>query len=292
MAFKFIEESNEQISLEEFVEYVRNEVDFTDQDSIQGASKALFKLHNNRKFITNLINDELKSMGLQKNNLYAGQSLILHSEPSFLVRAVTWLPESKNETRRALERDINFYGIAHDHAFNLLTIGYHGPGYETDFYEYDRSKVAGYIGEDIEMEFLERTRLGFGKILFMREAKDIHIQYPPEEMSISLNLMSQNHANTRNMEQFIFDIEKKKIIGYPHYGVSNRTSLIDAAAAIANENTLDILQTICISHIDPRTRLQAFKSLYLHLGDQVIKQAAQDPHKLVNEAYKRGELVK
>ena len=177
MAYKIQETSETQISLEEFIEYVQTKVDFRDEASILGASNHLYRLYKNRNFPTDKINNELKMDGFQKNNVYSGQSLILHSHPSFLVRAVTWLPESSNPIKAALERDISFYGVAHDHAFNLLTIGYQGSGYETEFYEYDKNRVLGYLGEKVEINYLEKTQLGFGEILFMRESKDIHIQY-------------------------------------------------------------------------------------------------------------------
>ena len=219
MAKKIFQTGSEKISLDEFVDYVRHEVDFSDQESILEASGALHKLYNNRSFIANHINCTLRSNDLEKRNFYAGQAIILHSEKAFMVRAVAWLPESQNQTKKHFEKDINAYGLAHDHAFNLLTIGYHGSGYKTDFFEYDREKVSGHIGEKVEIRFLEKTQLGFGEILFMRESKDIHIQYPPEELSISLNLMSQSLSQSRNMEQFLFDVEKSTIVGYPHFGV-------------------------------------------------------------------------
>lgn len=290
MAIKILEQTSEITDLQGFVAYVKKYVDFKDQSSIISASKELKKLHNNRSFITTLMNDELKSKGFQKNNLYAGQSLILHANRDFLVRAVIWTPEAQSNVRREMERDINFYGVAHDHAFNLLTVGYHGAGYKTDFFEYDRTKVMGYVGEDVAMTFLESTHLGFGEMLFMRESQDIHIQFPPTDLSISLNLMSKNAADETNIEQFIFDVQRKKIIGYPHYGVSNRTGLIEMASLIGDGTTVDLLRSLAKNHSDPRTRLSAYKSLYAHTGHEILECVRKDPHGLVSTAPERGEF--
>lgn len=290
MAYKIKESSHNSISLEEFVHFVQTEVNFADEASIVAASRQLFQLHNNRTFLCDRLNQELKEDRFQVKNQYSGESIILHSNPNYLVRAVTWVPEASNPIRRTLERDVNYYGVAHDHSFNLLTIGYFGPGYVTDFYEYDRSKVAGYVGEVVEMTFLERTQLGQGEVLFMRESKDIHIQYPPESLSISLNLMSTNPARAHDIEQFLFDVEKKTIIGYPHFGSSNRVGLIAMTELVADGNTLDILYQIAKKHHDPRTRFAAYRSLHRHLGHSVLEGMARDCHPLVSSGTERSEF--
>ena len=100
------------------------------------------------------------------------------------------------------------YNIAHDHNFSFLTVGYLGPGYETDIYEYDYDSVEGYVGEKVEMQFLEKVRFAAGMAMYYRASRDLHIQHPPSEMTIPLNLLIQP-PEVRLREQYEFDLNTR-----------------------------------------------------------------------------------
>ena len=72
------------------------------------------------------------------------------------------------ESRPASERDSVvkasglspfFYHIPHDHNFSFLTVGYIGPGYWSDYYEYDHDSVLGAPGEEAAQPPLRRRTL-------------------------------------------------------------------------------------------------------------------------------------
>jgi hypothetical protein len=79
-----------------------------------------------------------------------------------------------------------------------MTVGFFGPGYETTIYEYDSSKVTGFVGESVDLRFLETTQLPPGKVMLYRPHADVHAQYPPSELSISLNLMVRDATEKRD----------------------------------------------------------------------------------------------
>jgi len=64
-----------------------------------------------------------------------------------LIRANIWKPIS------SLEASIGgfLYDICHDHNFDILTIGYAGPGYKARTYEYSLQGVEGVLGEEIDL---------------------------------------------------------------------------------------------------------------------------------------------
>ena len=112
-----------------------------------------------------------------------------------------------------------FYGVPHDHNFSFLTVGYLGPGYWSDYYEYDYGAVVGFPGEDVALRFVEKSRLEQGKVMLYRAHRDIHLQLPADAMSVSLNILETSH-NSVFRDQYRFDVERSKIAG-----IMTRTSL-------------------------------------------------------------------
>src|SRR3546814_6946369 len=83
------------------------------------------------------------------------------------------------------------YGLPHDHNLHFLTTGYWGPGYVSDYYDYDTEAVDGRLGEPLSLQFVERSRLSEGKMMLYRAHRDVHSQLPQERLSVSLNLMDE-----------------------------------------------------------------------------------------------------
>src|SRR3546814_20111803 len=77
-----------------------------------------------------------------------------------------------------------FYHVPHDHNFSFLTVGYLGPGYWSEYYEYEYDKVVGYPGEAVDLRFVERSRLEEGKVILYRAHRDLPTQLPADEMSV------------------------------------------------------------------------------------------------------------
>lgn len=181
------------------------------------ASEHLYALYNNKKFILNAVRDEI--LALLNNDPFprvAPQAINFgmrkNKDNLFYVRTVIWSPPlTKNPKSSILQNEIYSYGNPHDHNFSLLTIGYKGEGYGTKIYEYDREKMIGYVGEHVPLTYLETTELLEGKIIYFRPLKDVHLQFPPREVSISLNLIGE-HIDHKMKAQFEFDIKNQKIM--------------------------------------------------------------------------------
>ena len=135
------------------------------------------------------------------------QVVMLHAHPrsKFVMRANFW-PALKDSVVRHSGPDPFFYGVPHDHNFSFLTVGYLGPGYWSDYYEYDYGAVVGYPGESVDLRFVEKSRLEEGKVMLYRAHRDIHLQLPADAMSVSLNIVETSH-NSVFRDQYQFDLE-------------------------------------------------------------------------------------
>ena len=170
------------------------------------------------------------------------------------------LQEGSRE-KRALESRVFSYGLAHNHNFSFLTIGYFGPGYRSEIYEADPSKVEGYMGESVELKFLEDTTLPVGKMMIYRRGWDVHTQLPPEGLSISLNLLMASSGNNA-VTQYYVDTETGKIIGFPDVNTSSkRLTLLDLAGCIGDLNTVDLLDRVVQTSTCFRTRVSAARAI-------------------------------
>ena len=62
-------------------------------------------------------------------------------------------------------------GSPHDHNFEFLTIGYHGPGYRSDHYEVDPQTIVGVVGEKVVLTPKGSSTLAPGQVM--------HLSRPP-----------------------------------------------------------------------------------------------------------------
>jgi hypothetical protein len=294
MAITMICDHDASLSLEEYIDYVRAHVEPCDLDSALASAPQLRALANNRAFLVRRFNAQLSAhRGLTNLKGYAPHSFNLFTDSAdFYVRANVWTRPSQEGPRRGLEERLFSYASAHDHNFSFMTVGYAGPGYETEIYEYDYGKVAGSVDERVEITFLEATQLTPGKIMLYRASRDIHIQHPPPSLSISLNLMLVD-PETLFRDQFFFDLERGCISGYVTTPTSKRVSLMEIAKLIGDASTVDIVDTIARAHPCRRTRLAATDTcaaLHPAEAQRFWKRAASDREELVRlEARKRLE---
>lgn len=136
-------DSNEEIELDSFIEFVNGQQRRNDQERLIEAADYLKALSNNRMFLSEIITSELKNIAdLQLGNAYSSQVMLLGAARNWLVRANFW-PSAQDSIYSATGADAFFYNVPHDHNFDFLTVGYSGPGYESDFYEYENDQVVG-----------------------------------------------------------------------------------------------------------------------------------------------------
>ncbi|QZD95912.1 transposase [Qipengyuania gelatinilytica] len=230
-----------------------------DESSLANGAVALKRLANNRDFLSDLLIEQLK-VGHKDGGIesaYGPQSIVLSRMRgrSFL-RANIW-PSEQESCFRASGADAFVYGVPHDHNFSFLTAGYFGPGYSSDYYEYDYESVAGYRGEVCDLRFVERTQLEEGKLMLYRANLDIHSQLPPESMSVSLNIMHIDPAQAWS-DQYGFDLDSNAVTG-----VLNPTStecFLRCAVGMGGEEALDFAKWAGREHPSDRLRLASFEA--------------------------------
>ena len=267
MAYSFENKETDIVSAQECTAYYENDADLTNHESILEHSAMLARLANNKQLLQFAVERSLENLS---NGImfpfYSPQSFIIgsginkRSGRGFTLRGNLWKPMEKNEvTREPASQSYSYYNT-HDHNFDLLTVGYTGSGYTTEIYEYDNSKVVGYVGEKVDIEFLERTKLDPSKIMLFRRSQDIHTQLYPDELSISFNLViSDNEID--NTAQYEFDIENSCISSLIFATYAHPWALIELCGDVGNENVIE--QLIRVTKTDPlwQRRFEAIKSI-------------------------------
>ena len=252
--------TEERIELAELIEMLETGgFDAEDEDNFASWGRALKKLANNREFLPELMIAELKQRcrGQVEGNQYSAQVIMLHAASKrFIVRANFW-PALKDSVIRHSGTDPFFYDVPHDHNFSFLTVGYFGPGYWSDYYEYDYGEVVGYPGERVNLRFVEKSRLEPGKVMLYRAHRDVHLQLPADEMSVSINIVETSHSSVFR-DQYRFDVEGSRIAG-----ILTRTSLepmLALAAHYGGEEGQDLLAEFAEGHPSDRIRWCALRA--------------------------------
>jgi hypothetical protein len=230
-----------------------------DPASLRAAAPALRALANNREFLAQRIHEELLGdLGFQRYNPHTAQTLLLGSGEGFVVRANIWMPLAQKSDQRDWQQRLFFYSVAHDHNFDLLSVGYHGPGYETDLYEYERAAIAGLPGEPVRLDPRGRATLARGTVMLYRASRDVHVQHPPAAFSVSLNLLT---LQKRRADQLYFDIERGCVSDSVDSASPEHSFLCAAACHFADARTAPLLERIATQHPSGRTRVAALSSL-------------------------------
>lgn len=253
-------------------------------DAMQSIAEKFQRLAANPEFIRDGLLAELKRIALEQNLAsFAPQSFIIHRAPPFSLRLNLWLPPVGSSRKVEQEARIYSYGRAHDHNFSLLTVGVAGPGYRTRVYEYDFDAVEGYGGEHVEMTFLEETMLPMGKAMVYRPHHDIHMQLPPEQPSMSLNLLIEE-KEIFEKPQYFFDMENSSLVPMDDNEVGRRVSFLDVVGHFSDETCVTSLFDIARQNRNPAIRAAALRAIRINSPEREseITQLSQiDQHPLV-----------
>lgn len=281
---------NDTISLDEFVDYVKANVNFDDETSIRSVEPYLRKLNNNKNLLPEAICKELTHsiINFQPENTYQASGYIFYKDENFIVRAVCWLPQGKRKfTDADIDRGLLVFDAPHDHDFSFLTIGHYGPGYYSDIYEYDYESVLGKPNEPVKLNKLDFEKLNPDSTFFFRAARDVHIQIPPQELSISLNFMVRKRGHEKFLDQYWFDIKNQRIYRPLENDTYRRSKSIGLIAALMGEGCYDELYTLKDSHACRRTRIEILKTLQKfrpEKRDEIWEQARHDKDPVVRDA--------
>lgn len=254
------------------------------ENSLARGALALRRLTNNRTFLGDLLIEQLRERHREtlEASAYGPQCIVLSRlRGGCFLRANIW-PSEDESCFRASGAKTFVYGVPHDHNFSFLTAGYFGPGYRSDYYEYDYESVAGYRGEGVPLRFIERSALHEGRLMLYRAHRDIHSQLPPESLSVSLNVM---HIDPTQgwMDQYGFDLERGTVTG-----VLNPTStetFLRCAVGLGGGEALDLAEHFARRHPSDRMRLASYEARAM-LADEAEARDA-----LWREAEQSGSLM-
>jgi hypothetical protein len=232
-----------------------------DEASLLHAAHWLARLGSNPEFLGDLLIAELAQRHREDvlENGYSVQVVMLRPpQGDYFIRANIW-PSAAETALRASGEGTFAYGMAHDHNFDFLTHGYFGPGYWSDYYEYDHAAVTGWRGETVSsLRFIERARLSQGKLMHYRAHLDVHAQLPPDSLSVSLNVMHCSAA-AGWIDQYAFDLGGRRIAG--HLGAGASEAFLRIAVASGAGEGMDLAERFAHHHPSDRMRLCAWTAL-------------------------------
>ncbi len=233
--------------------------DVRDEEKLHSGAGWLRRLGNNRTFLGDLLLEQVQgaSNDAATDSAYTPQSLVLSGyRPGYFLRANIW-PAAADPVCRASGAGTFAYGMAHDHNFDFLTLGYHGPGYASDYWEYDYAAVTGVPGERAGLRYTGRRVLTPGTILHYRAHRDVHAQVPPESLSISINLMATDPAQGW-YDQYGFDPASDTVTGV--LSPNSTEAFLRLAVALGHREAADYAAYVGRSHPSDRLRLASFEA--------------------------------
>lgn len=276
-------------SVDEVIEQAERLPDPDDLHGIASLAPLLGALVNDRELIVRLLNRRLSGR-IDGGSTGLARSIPLGVGRRVRLRANVW-PSSADITGGRVRQDDASYDLAHDHNFHFLTAAYFGTGYITEIYEYDHEAIEGYIGEAVPLRFLERTQFSHGRAMLYRGSRDLHVQFPPEDISITLSLMFDT-PELAARDQYYFDLQRQTISGFGRdTDTARRVDAVAMAGHAGNGDTCQLLGDLARRHPCRRTRLTAYEALARLLPDDELRiweRACGDGSPLVaNEARAR-----
>ena len=269
-----------------------SDFDPRDEDSLAALGSLLARLGRNRTFLAELVIAELEDRcsGQAAGNAYGAQVFMLRPPNGrYVLRANFW-PAREDAVVRASGTAPFFYDLPHDHNFSFLTVGYQGSGYWSDYYEYDVDAIVGVPGEDAGLRFVERSRLQEGRVLLYRARRDVHVQLPPDSLSVSLNILAFDRAQPWR-DQFRFDVATGTIAE----GLTTAPSeaLVALAVHHCGEVGRGLAADLARRHPAARMRLTALRALASCEADRegrivVLERGADDPDPYVARYARRA----
>lgn len=224
-------------TIRDIINYLDEEPNiFSDESELYYASNMLNGLSINQPEIESFFRERLKeiSSGKISFGFYKSQVLVVHINRKYILRIAIW-PSKNDYIYENNDKDAFFYNIPHDHNFNLLTTCIHGSGYKTEFYSYNHDETEKKLLSKVNLEKKGLYNLAKGDTWFYESSSDIHIQHPPDTLSITLNIIENINAFDVK-PQFHFDIENSLISEIISRKEKNRTIVDSIFQSVRNGN--------------------------------------------------------
>jgi hypothetical protein len=285
VAFSFAAKDNvTPVAVEDLIDAAKKAYSDNAVEAMLSVAEMFQGLAANREYIRDALLAELGRIAGERHlTNFAPQSFIIHRAYPFSLRLNLWLPPAGSSRKVEQEARIYSYERAHDHNFSLLTVGAGGIGYRTRIFEYDSRSIGGYAGEHVEMTHLEDTMLPTGKAMIYRPHKDIHVQLPPEQPSMSLNLLIEEKAIVE-APQYFFDLETSSLVIMNDNEVGRRVSFLEAIGHFADESCASLLFDVARQNRNPMIRaaaVHAIRTGFPERQPEIEGLARADGHPLV-----------
>jgi hypothetical protein len=244
-----------EIGLEELVESVKATLRPDDFESMEACAGYLAGFARNKTILADLVNESIRSLLSSRTvaPVRTPQSFLIGVEESFYVRCNLWMPLDPALQSKAFQERLYSLEVPHDHNFSFLTVGYLGPGYSTDVFEYDRSGVDGRIGESVDLRPSGSYTLGVGDVMLYRQGIDVHVQHQPPAPSASINIMFLSEYAAREW-QYLFDLEERRISGLSGSSMRSQHELLALAGEVGDSETAGLLEEISRKSPSSQTR--------------------------------------
>lgn len=272
MAIKIEADEFSPITLNEFVDYLeysqvikRLADSLYDDSDMRSLATRLKSLAKNKDHLLDRITSELNiPERFQVSNNGQSQGFILYRAPDFTytLRLMLWIPSGHQA------RPVPFsYEGAHDHAFDLMTVGFFGPGYRTSLYSFNYEDTIQHSDGLTQLNYLGDMYLKESDIIYYFANKDVHVQHPPESLSVSLNLIITKPDAT--VRQTVFDLEEPHdndvVLGRARfnspYKLGNQRSIFSILSSYGNERSLQAILEIARHHELDEVRALAWVAL-------------------------------
>lgn len=279
MAVKVDVKENTLITLNEFVSFLetsgtieklRNSI--YSSEVMSCVATQLRALAANKAHIFSIIIEELeKTDHFQSQNYGQAQGFVLYTTPWYTIRLMLWIPPGHQASAIPFS-----YKVAHDHAFDLMTVGFFGPGYRTSLYEFDYNEPIQRTDGLTQLSYKGEMYLRENEVIYYFANKDVHIQHEPESLSVSLNLIiNKPDASAR---QTVFDIESTDegsnlCWGKPHFNsiekIASQRSIFSALSTHGNMRSKKAIEKIAHNHKADEVRALSWVAM-LRANDTVL----------------------
>jgi hypothetical protein len=272
------------MALEEYASFIDNNLDPEDDESLLSSRsiEQFRRLLRDKEMVVKALNRELARLPrtLNVGSDFVSSALILHNSPKFIVRALFWTPREMDDVAFALEKRFQWYDQAHNHRASFLTGGYRGRSYETVIYRFDGDEIKSVPGDRAGLTHVATLKMADGRITYYEAIRDVHVQHPAEQPSITINVIPKCRA-AYHRGTMLFDIQQDVVASNDVPRAMCRDVLFRAAEMTANDATISVCETIAREHPLPLMRAHAYRALARIKPQEIgylVSAAAKDSH--------------
>lgn len=225
------------LTLDEFCEVCDGVGLIETAEDYEKIAEPLVALANNESLLLDFLCKQLSCIeSYQVDNTYNVQSIALSRRENYDVRMNFWPSSFDYDLEDKHIKDFFAYDFPHDHNFHFITTGYTRHGYFTHIYDYDYDLFE--VGDSVKLNHVGHYELAKGRVMIYEKSKDVHTQFPPEAMAISINVIPKQ-VNKNN--QYVFNVNESKISAIVEEG-SPLHSLSFILSKLGNKDLVDLFE--------------------------------------------------